>query len=121
MSETLINTNQNPATIRALGGVLMFLGMVLMGGMAALMLWINTIIANSNNPASTVRWKGSADHQQMVFLILVTVMAFGFSNFVTGAYQVFTGKRNLKLIWIIIGLWSVLLILTEVVQIFFES
>lgn len=119
MSETLINTNQSPATIRTLGVVLMFLGTILMGAMGAIMLWINTIIANSGKSSSTTKWNGSPEQTQIMFLILGVVMVFGFAAFVAGCWQWMTGKRNLKLIWIMLGLGIVLVIMTEVVQIFF--
>jgi hypothetical protein len=111
MNETLTmaNANRSPAAIRALGGVLTFLGVILIGGMGTLLLWMNNIM---NNNSSTTKWNGSEDQKTMVFLVLGSVMAFGFSALITGLWQIMTGKRNMKLIRVTLGLSGVLLFLS---------
>ncbi len=116
MNETLTNAKQSPTTIRTLGGLLMFIGVLLVGSMSAIMLWMNKAI---NNPSSTAKYTGTADKKMIAFLILGAVAAFGCSAFIAGTYQLATGKRNRMLIWLMLGLWAVLIILVYVVQVIF--
>ena len=116
MSQTLTDSKMNPTTIRTLGGVLAFLGMILVGSMVAIMIWINNLM---NNASSTTKWNASPEQKNIIFLVLGLVMAFGISTLVTGGWQILTGKRNIKLIWIILGFWGVLMIAAWAVQIYF--
>lgn len=101
------NKPQSPQTIRLLGGLLIFIGALLAGGMGALMLWIRSIIAN---PASTVRFNESAPESDLIFPVLSAVAAFGVAAMAAGVWQVATGTRNKTLIWIMLGIWVVMMI-----------
>ena len=116
MAATLINSKQSPTTIRVLGGVLTLIGMMLVAGMGTLMIWMNNLM---NNGSSTTKWTGSQDQKTITFLILGSVMAFGFSALLAGIWQLLTGTRSKKLVWLMIGLWGILMISTWVVQIYF--
>ena len=107
---------QDESTIRTLGGLLMFIGLLLAGAMSAIMWWMNKAM---NNPSSTTKFTGTADKKMITFLILGAVAAFGFSALIAGTYQLLTGKRNKKLIWLMLGLWIVLMIMVWAVQIIF--
>lgn len=115
-SETLENSTHNASTIRTLGGLLMIIGFLLVGSMSAIMLWMNKAI---NNPSSTVKYNGTADKKMVTFLILGAVAAFGCSAFLAGSFQLATGKRSRMLIWLMLGLWVVLMIMAYVVQVVF--
>lgn len=108
---TRAKSEQSPTTIRVLGGLLIFIGTILVGGMAAIMMWMNNAI---NNPASTNKFNGTPEQQKIIFLVLGTVAVFGFSATIAGIYQMVTGQRNKKLIWLMLGLWIVLMILVVV-------
>ncbi|HRH46352.1 MAG TPA: hypothetical protein PKY82_32200 [Pyrinomonadaceae bacterium] len=118
MSENLAikNSAQSPTTIRILGGLLIFIGTILVGAMAAIMMWINNAI---NNPASTNKFNGTPEQQKITFLILGAVMVFGITAMIGGFWQLLTGKRNKTLIFVMLGLWVVLMILAWFVQKFF--
>jgi magnesium-transporting ATPase (P-type) len=103
---------QDESTIRILGGLLMFIGLLLVGVMSAIMLWMNKTM---NNPSSTTKFTVTSDKKMITFLILGAVAAFGFSAFIAGSYQLFTGKRNKKLIWLMLGLWIVLIVAANVI------
>lgn len=107
----LVNNNQSPATIRVLGGVLIFIGLLLMGGMGAIMIWVNNILANNGRSGSSPSFKGSPEEANIIFLVLGAVGAFGFVSMIAGAWQLFTGTRNKILLWIMIGVWAVLMLL----------
>jgi hypothetical protein len=119
MSGNLVNKQQSPTSIRVLGGILIFLGVILVGSMAAIMMWINNIIANSGKTGSTVKWNAAPQQQQMTFLILGAVAAFGVSAMLTGLLQIITGKRNRMMVGLMIGLWIVLMILAWAIRMFF--
>ena len=118
MNQNLEREPQSPATIRVLGGVLFFIGILLVGGMGAIMGWMNKAI---NNPSSTTKFTGTSDQKMVAFLILGAVMAFGCSSFIAGIYQFATGRRNKKLIWLMLGIWIVLVIMVWAVQVIFRQ
>ncbi len=113
MSENLVKNQQSPTTIRILGVVLIFIGTILVGSMAAIMMWINDAM---NNPSSTTKFNGTTGQKQITFLILGMVAFFGITALIAGIYQAATGKRNKKVIFIMLGLWVVLMILAWVVR-----
>ena len=118
MSGALINNNQSPATIRVLGGVLIFIGLLLIGGMGALIVWINDILANNGRSGSAPSFKGSPEEANIIFLVLGAVAAFGLVAMIAGAWQLFTGTRNKILLWIMLGVWAVLMLLAWWVKYF---
>jgi hypothetical protein len=119
MNATLVNKQQTPTTIRALGAVLIVIGSLLTGGMIALMVWINYIIAGSGKPSSTTTWNGSAEEAQIVFLVLGTVAAFGVMAMITGLWQLLTGRRNKLLVGLMLAVCAGLIGLAWIVRIFF--
>ncbi|MBX7172311.1 MAG: hypothetical protein K1X72_15195 [Pyrinomonadaceae bacterium] len=113
MGNNLTTSNQSPTTIRVLGVVLIFIGVILVGSMAAIIMWINDAM---NNPSSTTKFNGTPEQAKITFLILGMVTAFGFTSIAAGLWQALTGKRNKKVIFVMLGLWVVLMILAWVVK-----
>jgi len=111
-----INTQQSPETIRSLGGALIFLGVLLAGGMGALMIWINNAMTN---PASTIKFNKTSPQNDLIFPILGVVAFFGVTAMVAGIWQVATGKRNKTLIWIMLGIGIILVIAANVIPAIF--
>lgn len=77
------------------------------------MMWINDAM---NNPSSTTKFNGTTGQKQITFLILGMVAFFGITAMIAGIYQAATGKRNKKLVFIMLGFWVVLMILAWVVR-----
>lgn len=119
MSSALINNNQSPATIRFLGGVLIFIGLLLMGGMGALMIWINNIITTNGRSGATQSFNGSPEQARIIFLVLGMVGVFGLISMIAGAWQLFTGTRNKFLIWLMLAVFFILLVSAYLIQVFF--
>ncbi len=117
MNQNLEQAQPSPAKIRALGGALIFIGILLVGGMGAIMWWMNNAV---NNPSSTTKFTGTSDQKTVAFLILGAVTAFGCSSLIAGIYQFATGRRNKKLIWLMLGIWVVLVIMVWAVQVVFQ-
>ena len=116
MNTGLVNNNQSPTTIRILGGVLIFIGITLVSGIIALIIWVNNEFVKS---ASTTKLNGTAEGKQIIFLILGAVGAFGLISIVAGFWQLLTGTRNKVLIWLMLGVWIVLMILVWIAQVTF--
>lgn len=88
----------------------MFLGALISGGMIVIMLWTRNVIANTHRYDSTHKWNASPEETTAMFAVLGLVTAFGVSAAVAGFWHLLTGKRNLKLLWIMLGLGFVLYI-----------
>ncbi|MCB1024380.1 MAG: hypothetical protein KDB79_08320 [Acidobacteria bacterium] len=112
-------TVENPSKVRILGALLVVIGAGLAAGMAKLMLWIGDISRNSDVNSAGPRWNATPQEQQITFLILGAVMVFGLSSVITGLWQIISGKRNRKLIWLMLGLWIFLLLLAWGVRFYF--
>lgn len=112
MSNNSIIKEQTPETIRALGGVLIFIGAILVGGIGALMIWINNLMTS---PSSTIKFAENSPQNQILFPVLGMVAIFGLTAMIAGTWQVVTGKRNKALIWLMLGLGIVLFILAKVI------
>jgi hypothetical protein len=90
--------------IRILGGVLAALGAFLVVVMGAITIWSAGMITNSGKPGSTSRFTGTKDQMYMMFAIFGFVLLFGFTSLVAGLWQLVFGKRNMILIYVILGL-----------------
>lgn len=121
MSEnlTMTSSQESPETIRRLGGVLIALGALLAGGMAGLMLWINQMLTDSGKPGSTIKLTANPAQKLVISLTLGIVAAFGLSFIFAGIYQITTGRRNPKMIWLFMALSMALVFAARAVQVFF--
>jgi hypothetical protein len=110
------SAKQSPTTLRALGTVLIVLGGALMAGMAVLSYIMYGVIQNSDDPRATTRFTGSESDSTFMFGIFALVFFFGFTAFVAGLWQVIFGKRNLWLVWIMLGLGAIFVFIGSVVH-----
>ena len=106
---------KSPAALRALGVVLVVLGGGLMVGMAVLS-WIMYGIVNNNDPRASTKFTGTESDMMFIFGIFALVFFFGFVAFVAGLWQVVVGKRNLILVWIMLGLGGIFFFVGTVVK-----
>jgi hypothetical protein len=106
---------RSPGALRALGVVLVVLGGALMAGMAVLSWVIYGTVTNTDPRAST---KFTGDESDIVFMFAIFALVFfiGLTAFVAGLWQVVFGKRNLILVWIMMGLGGIFFIVGTIVK-----
>lgn len=106
---------KSPATLRALGVVLVVLGGALMGGMAVLS-WMMYGVISNNDPRASTRFTGSESDVMFMFAIFALVFFIGLTAFSAGLWQVIFGKRNLILVWIMLGLGVIFFVVGTAVR-----
>ena len=92
------------------------LGGLLMGGMAVLSWIMYGVIQGSSDPRASTRFTGSESDMMFMFGIFALVFFFGLTSFVAGLWQVIFGKRNLILVWIMLGLGGIFMLAGAVVR-----
>ena len=107
---------QSPTTLRVLGGVLVGLGSLLMGGMAVLSFVMYGLIQASRDPRATTKFTGSESDIVFMYGIFALVFFIGLTAFAAGIWQLIFGKRNLVLVWIMLGLGAIFFIVGTIVQ-----
>lgn len=95
---------------RTLGGVLAALGTFLVVMMTAIIIFMLGVVNQSPRPGGGARFTGSKDQMYMIFGILGFVLLFGITALIAGLWQLVFGRRNMMLIYIIIGLGAIFLI-----------
>ena len=95
---------QSEATIRFLGGVLSFLGIVLITMMSLVINGISTATRVVDRPGHYGESARNAPDDTVIYSILIAVLLAGVAALLAGGWMVVTGRRNLKLLWIMIGL-----------------
>jgi len=119
-TEQFMNSPQkgikSPATLRALGVVLVVLGGALMAGMAVLSWVMYGVIQSSSDPRASTRFTGSESDMMFMFGIFALVFFIGLTSFVAGLWQVIFGKRNLILVWIMLGLGGIFFLIGTAVR-----
>ena len=107
---------KSPGALRALGAVLVVLSGLLMGGMAVLSWVMYGVIQGGSDPKASTRFTGSESDMMFMFGIFALVFFFGLTSFVAGLWQVIFGKRNLILVWIMLGLGGIFMLAGAVVR-----
>lgn len=80
----------NPRTIRALGVLLIALGVLLCGTMAWLVHFLQGAIAHTSNH----RWNGGPEFTKATFSLFYSIFAFGGVALGAGIFQLRTGRRS---------------------------
>jgi hypothetical protein len=107
---------KSPATLRALGVVLVVLGGALMGGMAVLSWVMYGVIQNSSDPRASTKFTGSESDMLFMYGIFALVFFIGLTAFTAGLWQVIFGRRNLILVWIMLALGGIFFIVGTLVR-----
>lgn len=94
---------------RVLGGVLAALGSFLVVVMGAIILFFVGLMSQSGK-SSGAKFTGTKNDAVMVFAILGFVLLFGFTSLIAGLWQLIFGRRNMVLIWIVLGLGIIFLV-----------
>ena len=87
--------------------------MVLLGGflmvmMGSLISWAFNAYRGANDASS--RFNGTPQQFRMIVGLMALVFIFGVASAVVGLWQMIFGRRNLILMWIVIGLGAVLVV-----------
>ena len=106
----------SPSTLRALGVVLVVLGTFLMGGMAVLSYVMYGVIQGSSDPRASTKFTGSESDMMFMFAVFALVFFIGLTAFAAGLWQIIFGRRNLILVWIMLGLGGIFIIVGAVVR-----
>jgi predicted RNA-binding Zn-ribbon protein involved in translation (DUF1610 family) len=106
--------------IRALGGVLVAVGLFLVVFMGAIALIVAGIIAGSNAPGATTRFSGGTKEIAIIFGLFGLVIAFGVASTVGGAMQLVRGRRSKTMVRVILGLFIALVVFAELIYIILD-
>jgi ribosomal protein L40E len=99
------------ATIRILGGVLVFLG----GFISALMAFIGMFIYGAlMHDGGASRFKGSDTELLLVIGIIALTFVVGVSFALAGLWQMIFGRRNSFIVWVSISLVITLLVIGKI-------
>ena len=104
------------STIRRLGWVLVVLGSLLAAFMGYLTYVVAGIMARSNQPGTGARFTGDSTDAAFIYGIFGLVIALGLSFVAGGIWQIIYGRRNKKIIVLVLVLAGVLYAIGEVVQ-----
>lgn len=102
---------------RRYGWVLAVLGGLLTAGMAILLWKLSPMLANPGVTYGKTRFAGSFVQALVVWAVLGAVLAFGLTALGGGAWQVATGRRNLRVAWVLSTIFSGLAILASVLAV----
>ena len=93
--------------LRVAGVVYLVLGLFLSTAATYVMLMLTGIIPNSDDPKSTIRFSGGAWGAALVFGAVSFVLLVGVTASLMGAWQIRYGRRNLKLVRVVIVLYLI--------------
>jgi hypothetical protein len=104
--------------VRRSGWVLAGIGAILALFMSGLIILIAYIMAQSANPESTTRFSGTRLEAAMIFAILGLVWMFGLTALAGGIWQIKYGRRNRRLIQVILLLGFAFFAVGLLIQLF---
>ena len=105
--------------VRALGWVLLVIGVFLVLFMGGITVLVAGIIANSNAPGATSRFEGDEKQMAIMFGLFGLVIAFGLASIAGGASQIRHGRRNKAIVKVVLGIFIAIMVVGELIFIFF--
>ncbi len=105
--------------VKALGWVLLVLGLFLVAFMGAITLVVTGIIMRTGQPGSTSSFNGGPKELALIYGIFGLVIAFGLTCTVAGISQARSGRRSKKLVKVMLGIVFVLMAVAGVIQAIF--
>ncbi len=105
---------QSRSTLRVLGGVLIALGLVLIGIMSVVAIFV--VGAMAGNGKGNTRFTGSETDMMFMVSVIGVVFMFGVATLVAGLWHLIFGRRNKFLIWIMFGLGALFFIAGQMVE-----
>jgi uncharacterized paraquat-inducible protein A len=103
--------------VKVLGWVLIGLGAFLILFMGAITILVAGIIAGTNQPGATQRFDGGPKELALIFGIFGLVIAFGLTCVAAGISQARSGRRNKKLVKVLMGVFFALVAVGTLIQI----
>lgn len=91
-------------TVRILGLVMTILGGSLLIGMGAIALWAVNLIRHNDDPNASSHYIGTRQQMHLMFGVFGFIMLFGLAALAAGLWQLIVGRRNMVLVWIVLGL-----------------
>lgn len=88
---------QSTKRVRILGWLLVLLGSGLVIFMGGLGIILGGIIAETGRPGKTTRFTGGPEDVLFIFAIFGLVISFGLASMAGGAWQIWYGRPNKKL------------------------
>jgi RNA polymerase subunit RPABC4/transcription elongation factor Spt4 len=104
--------------VKVLGWVLLVLGLFLVAFMGTITVVVAGIIAGAGRPGSTHSFSGGTKELTLIFGIFGLVIAFGLTCAVAGISQARSGRRNKKLVKVLLGIFFALVAVGTLIQIF---
>jgi hypothetical protein len=80
--------------------MLLFLGSLLVGGMAFLTIWLAPFLLNPGVSQGGTRFTGTPEQAKMIIGVFAIVAAIGVGACFGGGWQLITGRRNK---WVVLG------------------
>lgn len=106
--------------IRALGGVLVGLGLFLVTFMGVISVIVAGIIIRSSDPAATSRFQGGTKEIAVIFGLFGLVIAFGAACTVGGAMQLARGRRSKAMVRVVMGIFVAIVVVAELIYIILD-
>jgi hypothetical protein len=103
--------------VKVLGWVLIGLGAFLVLFMGVITVIVAGIIAQTGAPGSTQRFDGGPKELALIFGIFGLVIAFGLTCIAAGISQARSGRRNKKLVKVLMGVFVALVVVGTLIQI----
>lgn len=103
--------------VKVLGWVLIGLGLFLVLFMGAITVLVAGIVAQTGRPGSTQSFNGGPKELALIFSIFALVIAFGLTCAVAGVSQARSGRRNKKLVKVLMGIFFALIAVGTLIQI----
>jgi hypothetical protein len=98
---------------RRFGGILVACGLAITGTMGAVLISMGPLLARPGVTIDGSRFSGTPAEAWMVLAILGAVTAFGLTALAYGAWQVKTGRRDFRVVGIMLAIWSALLLVAH--------
>jgi uncharacterized paraquat-inducible protein A len=99
---------RSKVAIRIRGAIMILLGGFLIAMMGGIISWAFDAYRGANEASS--RFNGTPQQFRMIIGLMGLVFIFGLASAVVGLWQLIFGRRNLVLMWIVLGLGAVLVI-----------
>lgn len=106
--------------IRVLGAILIFLGGFLLVVMGTISSWMYNVIFHPQS-ANGAKFTGDASELAMIAGVFGFVFLFSFIAVIAGLWQLILGRRNMILVWIIVGLGIIFIVGGEAMLFFTKN
>lgn len=100
---------------RRFGLLLTLCGVFLTGLMSVVLYKIGPMLRHPGVEINGTRFSGSAGQALLVLLVLSAVFVFGATALGYGAWQMATGRRNKKVLYVMVGIFAALAVVAEII------